>query len=373
MPQKPLHIISFDNPYPPVYGGAIDVFYKIKALHAAGYKIFLHCFVDDEFADHAVLNQFVSELYIYKRRYKSLKWFSLTPLPVLSRFHKDLLLNIGKNDAPLLFEGLQTTYILNKHQFKDRKIYLRLHNLEADYFSGLSKSETSFIKKILYRVESAKYGMYQKIMSKFDAVFTLSKYETEVVNTEFKNAHYVPVFHGNEKVAPLSEFGKYAIYHGDLRMSDNKKAALFLVNVFKKIPEYSLIIASNKGKKIVERQIGEVPNVTFSNIKNEAHLDELLANSHLSVMLSFQQSGTKLKAVNSLYKSRFCIINNNMIDDENIRNLCTVAETESDFIAAVNTLKNQPYQENEHRTAVLRNILNDELNALKIKEIIENI
>ncbi len=32
MPDKYLHIISFDIPYPPNYGGVIDVFYKLKAL-----------------------------------------------------------------------------------------------------------------------------------------------------------------------------------------------------------------------------------------------------------------------------------------------------------------------------------------------------
>ena len=31
-------------PYPPNYGGVIDVFYKIKSLHAIGIKIILHCF-----------------------------------------------------------------------------------------------------------------------------------------------------------------------------------------------------------------------------------------------------------------------------------------------------------------------------------------
>ena len=39
-----LHIISFDVPYPPSYGGVIDVFYKIKAFYEAGIKIHLHCF-----------------------------------------------------------------------------------------------------------------------------------------------------------------------------------------------------------------------------------------------------------------------------------------------------------------------------------------
>ena len=42
--QTQLHIISFDVPYPPDYGGAIDVFYKLKALNQEGVKIHLHCF-----------------------------------------------------------------------------------------------------------------------------------------------------------------------------------------------------------------------------------------------------------------------------------------------------------------------------------------
>jgi len=41
---KHLHIISFDVPYPTDYGGAIDVFYKIKALHKLGIKIHLQTY-----------------------------------------------------------------------------------------------------------------------------------------------------------------------------------------------------------------------------------------------------------------------------------------------------------------------------------------
>lgn len=38
-----LNIICFDVPFPADYGGAIEEFYKIKSLHAAGVKIYLHC------------------------------------------------------------------------------------------------------------------------------------------------------------------------------------------------------------------------------------------------------------------------------------------------------------------------------------------
>ena len=45
MPEKRLHIISHDVPWPADYGGVVDLFYKLKALHAEGIKIKLHCFL----------------------------------------------------------------------------------------------------------------------------------------------------------------------------------------------------------------------------------------------------------------------------------------------------------------------------------------
>jgi len=44
---KKLHIVSFNIPYPPNYGGVIDVFYKIKELHQLNIEIYLHCFEYD--------------------------------------------------------------------------------------------------------------------------------------------------------------------------------------------------------------------------------------------------------------------------------------------------------------------------------------
>ena len=68
MQNKALHIISFDNPFPPKYGGVIDVFYKIKALHSLGVKIYLHCFVDEIPMVDSDLKIFVEKVYYYKNR-----------------------------------------------------------------------------------------------------------------------------------------------------------------------------------------------------------------------------------------------------------------------------------------------------------------
>ena len=39
-----LHVVSFQVPFPPDYGGLIDVYYKLKALKKAGCSIVLHTY-----------------------------------------------------------------------------------------------------------------------------------------------------------------------------------------------------------------------------------------------------------------------------------------------------------------------------------------
>lgn len=365
MQNKSLHIISFDNPFPPDYGGAIDVFYKIKAFYDLGFKIYLHCFYDERSVVSEELKVITEAVYLYKKNRNISFFFSAIPFGIKSRFHNDLVKNIEKIDAPIFFEGLQTTMLMHKVSLPNKK-YLRLHNLESNFYEGMSSSETSWFKKFTYYFESKKYGNYQKILNEFDHVFALSMYEYDAVKAVTNKGAYVPVFHGNTKMASVSDYGDYAFYHGDLRLSDNKKAVQFIINVFKEIPEYPLIIASSNGKEFVENQIKDISNIEFVNIEKELHLVTLLEKAHINVMLSFQQSGTKLKVINSLFKSRFCLINSNMIDDERILELCEIAATKEEFILKIKELKSKPFLDTNNREEVLLDVLNDTKNAKKI-------
>lgn len=370
MQKTKIHIVSFDNPFPPKYGGIIDVFYKIKALHQLGVEITLHCFVDLIPNHNPELECFTKKIFYYKRKYNIREFFSKTPFSVISRKHKDLFHNLNLDNSPIFFEGLQTTYILKKNKFEGRKLFLRLHNIEEKYYRGLSKSESVFLKKAAYYFESKKYQNYQNIISEFDAVFTLSNFETQFIKQHYKKGNYVPVFHGNDTLIKCSEFGDYAFYNGDLRISDNKRAVEFLISVFKKIPDYKLIIASSMSTDSLQVNCESVKNILFVKLKSQSHLDNFLKDAHINVMFSFQQSGTKLKVINALFKSRFSIINNNMLDDFDLKNLCVVAENESEFIDAVNVLKYKPYLDFENRKIILEKVLKDTQNAKKIIEII---
>ena len=368
MQTKSIHIISFDNPFPPNYGGVIDVFYKIKALHSIGFKIYLHCFYQNRNQVSEELSAITEEVFLYKKNRNPFFLFSKIPLPVISRFHHDLAKNIAKIDAPIFFEGLQTTMILQKVHLPNQK-FLRLHNIESDFYAGMSKNETNYFWKIMYHFVAQKFIGYQKIISNFNHVFTLSCYENEVVKNITNQTDYVPVFHGNQHQF-LSKKGKFALYHGDLRLADNKKAAKFLIEVFKEIPDYQLIIASSNGKKMVETKAKNLSNVTFVELNASNQLTDLFSEAHINVMLSFQRSGTKLKVVNSLFNGRFCLVNKNMIDDVTVLNLCELAETKQEFVAKINELKNKEYQENEKRNQVLSTVLNDIENAKKIEKLL---
>ena len=370
--EKHLHIISFDNPFPPNYGGVIDVFYKIKALHQLGIKIYLHCFCLERNQVSDELKGITEKVFLYPKNRNPLFLFSPIPMSVISRFDKKLIKNITNIDAPILVEGLQSSMIINRFDFKKRKVFLRLHNIESNFYAGMSSNETSILKKILYRVEAYKYKNYQNKINRFEHVFGLSHYECDFLATQTKNWSYLPVFHGNEINNQLSEFGDFALYHGDLRLADNKKAAAFCISLFKKIKDFKLVIASSNGKEFVKNLIGESENIEFIELENHEHLETLLNKAHLNILLSFQKSGTKLKIINALHRSRFCLINENMVDDEQILKLCEVATTEEEFIDAINRLKSKPYLDNEIRKSTLNKVYNDAENATKIGKVIWN-
>src|SRR5688572_11291711 len=95
--QKLLHIICHDVPWPADYGGVVDLFYKIKALHDEGVKIKLHCF-DYGRGHQDELSKYCEEVNYYQRLSK---WKSISlskPYIVRSRENPLLLENLLKDD-----------------------------------------------------------------------------------------------------------------------------------------------------------------------------------------------------------------------------------------------------------------------------------
>ena len=71
-----------------------------------------------------------------------------------------MLINLEKDEYPILLEGIHCSYPLFTGRFKNRKIFLRLHNVEHKYYSNLAVNETNIFKKI--SVDPHKYDFVKQ-------------------------------------------------------------------------------------------------------------------------------------------------------------------------------------------------------------------
>ena len=370
--KKTIHIVSFDVPFPANYGGVIDVFFKLKALHRLGLKIILHTFEYGK-GKSTELEKYCEQIFYYKRSKSPLNLLSSKPFIVKSRSNSNLIKNLLKDQNPILFEGLHTTYPLNDYDFKNRIILIRTHNIEHKYYLGLAKSESKLHRKSFFKQEAKKLKSYEKILQKATYILTISPYEQRYFKNKFGNkAKYIPVFHKNNNVKNLSGKGKFALYHGDLRVADNFKACKFLFEVFKDL-EYPLIVAGNYKHPDIVNEIKLYKNISFVKPDESKKLEELFKETQVNVLPTFQKTGIKLKLIYALFESRFCVVNNAMVEDTGLENLCKIADCNTEFKEKIRWCFENEYgkDEIEKRKKTLRQFDNQK-NALKIINLIAN-
>lgn len=369
---KELHIISFNYPYPPSYGGIIDVYYKIRALSDLGVKIHLHCFVDSipEKIDPEV-KECIENIFFYQKKKNPLLYFSGKPFAAVIRNSEVLIQNLKKTPAPILFEGLQTTSVIEYLKDYKQPLYLRYHNNEAEYYKGLSLSEKNIFKKVIYSIESSKYTGYQKqLLKKFRTIFCLSEKEYKEVEFYSKNAQLVHIFHGNASVRQLDKKGGYFLFHGDLTTADNKKALNETIDLFKTLPQYQLIVASDRASEDIKKKISVIENISLTPIQTTENLHQLLENAHANILISYQNSGTKVKLFNTLYNSRFIIMNGNITDDPVLTDLCLYGADMNEIRQQVILSAEKEYHDAEKRKEILEKNHSDKTKAEEIVRII---
>ncbi|MCA0932816.1 hypothetical protein LCM02_10170 [Lutimonas saemankumensis] len=328
---KKIHIICFDVPYPADYGGVIDSFYRIKLLSDEGYQIHLHIFHYGR-EPQPVLTDYCKEVYYYRRKTSPINGLGLLPYIVKSRKSEELIENLKKVKAPILFEGLHTTLIIKKDLFKDRKLLVRMHNIEHEYYQELMKSENNLFKRIFYRIESSRLKRYEKILNKVDFILPISNTDSAYLSEKYgEKVKLLPAFHSSEKMHELSKKGYFGLYHGNLKVKDNIRTALYLIDIFKKI-DFPFIIAGQTDNTKLLSRIDAYRNLSFIELKNDAQLRELFHRAQVNVFFTRNKSGVKLKLINALFQSRHVIANQKMIHGSGLEPLCIEANTTDQII-----------------------------------------
>ena len=334
---KHLNVISFDIPWPASYGGVIDVYYKLKALNESGVKIILHCYEYGRERSKE-LNKICHEVHYYKRNIYKNPFYGKLPYIINTRNTKELIDNLQKNDYPILFEGLHTCYYLNDLRLKDRIKIVRTHNIEHEYYSNLELVETNYFKKYFFKVEAEKLKKFQQNLSHASYIAPISPSDVTYLSKRFKNVFHLPPFHENEHINHCSEKGEFILYHGNLGVGENDEAAKYLVReVFCNIKKPVIIAGNNPSKQLVN-MLASYKHIKIINNYNTEQIIDLIKQAHINVLPTFQATGIKLKLINALYNSRFCIVNNPMVKNTGLEPLCYIENTSQGMVKRIEEL-----------------------------------
>jgi hypothetical protein len=367
--KKALNIITLDTPYPDNYGGIIDIFQKIKSLHKLGINIHLHCFSKDKKKSRE-LEKYCQSVSYYKRQKNWQKWFSFTPFIVKSRDSKHLLKNLLKNKFPILFEGIHTTYLADHKELVSRKLFLRNHNIEENYYHALYKKESNVFKKIFFYSEYLKLKKYENSLKSIDSVFSI----TEKDNTYFSQFYYselVQVFHQEKEVKSKEGKGNFALYHGNLSVLENQEAALYFIkNIFNEI-DYPLVIAGKNPTNELKSEIEKNEKIKLVENPSDKQINDLIGSAHINILSTNQETGIKLKLLKSLFLGRHCLVNNKMLHGTELSYFCNIANSKTEWKEQINNLQKNTFAKKDvYKRSKIKELYNNQEEAKKIIEFI---
>lgn len=366
--RRRLHVVSFQVPYPPTYGGVIDVYYKLKALHDLGIAVTLHTY---QYRHNPApeLETVTDKVYYYPRPTGIMPQLSCLPYIVNSRRSPELLERLCQDQVPILFEGLHTCYFLDAPQLKDRIKLVRAHNTEHRYYARLGMAAFPKPSSAFFFIEAVRLKRFEKILSHAQAILAITPEEERYFARTYPKVPTinVPCFFDNSGLkssgnstevqeqelktetgqAPRtrtdSNPGKatpYLLYHGNLSVDENIHAVRYLLRKVYSLLEMTsrppFIIAGRNPGSLLREEIAHTPGAILIANPSQEEMDRLIAHTHIHLLFTFQDTGFKLKLIHALAKGPgFCLVNPPMVSDSRIGELCTIVSSAQEAAQAI--------------------------------------
>lgn len=371
MAKKQLHIVSFDVPFPPDYGGVTDVFYRIKALHEAGIAIHLHCF--DYGRGKAIPLQHYCASVNYYERQEGHKSFSLSlPYIVGSRSNVQLWEQLQQDDIPILLEGIHCTYGLHAGLINSKRVAIRLHNVEHAYYKQLAQWERSLVKKAYYHHESRLLSRYEKALAPNNRFLCISTNDATVYKRQLKAAEtqYLPAFIPQQLVHSKPGTGTFCLYHGNLSVAENEKAAIWLLEKVFNDLELPFVVAGKNPSPRLLQLAHKRPHTCIVENPDDAEMNDLIEKAQVHILPAFTTNGVKLKLLHALFSGRHVIANDEMVNGTGLEHLCHLANNAAYFKYTIYRLFHLAFKETdaENRQGALLERFSNGANARKLIE-----
>jgi hypothetical protein len=341
-------MISFDVPYPADYGGVIDVFYTIKELHEANIGVILHCFEYGR-GEQKELEKYCQEVHYYSRSTGHKGVSANLPYIVSSRTDESLLERLLLDEHPILLQGIHCTYLLNDPRFAGRKILTRLMNVEHEYYHHLGKTCSSLLKKMYYYRESRLLKKYEHAIADKTTFIAISETDAEYYRKELSAKHVVsiPAIHPYDEITSKEGIGCYCLYHGNLSVPENEKAAVWLAReVFNDLKVPLLVAGKNPSSKL-QRILSDHSNICLVADPSEQEMQDMIQKAQINIIPSLNNTGLKLKLLNALFNGRHCVVNDAAVKGTHMQAACHIAGNAEGFKSIIIQLYHKPFSDDE--------------------------
>ncbi|MEN6328048.1 MAG: glycosyltransferase [Syntrophomonas sp.] len=344
--------VSFLNPYNKyVTGGSEDIRRRIEVL--AGEHNIVHVFALDKkkYLDSSNVPSSI-DIKTYGRHLKIGRSIFKLPFPIISRYNRNMIKDLTdfvEPDSIIIVEGLQGALIWNclpSNIRNNNYSIMRLHNIESNYYNAMSKSSSSFLRSLVYRITSFQYECLESsCFDEFDEIHAISCDEVDELIAFYprlapKIKWAPPIALPQRKVKAKNESSKMIIgYFGDLRLPINSEGvSWFIEEVLPLISDRYNVefhIAGHDSAKYAD-----IPGViTLGFVKN---LEDFINTLDVVVVPIRQGAGVKIKMIDSIAFGIPLITTSVGIEgtDSTIRDGVWLAENSTEFLAAIDYIFN---------------------------------
>ncbi|MBO9620383.1 MAG: glycosyltransferase family 4 protein [Niabella sp.] len=348
--EKELHIICPDVPCPADYGCVIDIMNRIRALHAAGIRIHLHYFSDNQCTIPIELTSFCRSVYLYAPRAKKQCGNNALPYNIAARINDLLIGRLNADDHPILIEGLSCTGIIPFLKNIRRSVCIRMHTNEELYYKALAQTSSGIFKKFYYAAEGRHIKKYIATLPKQTLLACVSEPDRFFFKElGFNNAFFLPTFPNWQRVNSLEGIGTHCLFHGTLSVPDNEQAALWLLHkVFNKV-RVPFIIAGKDPSRQLQKAAALCEHTCLVSNPCESEINDLVQKAHINILPNLNKNctGTRLKLLHALYSGRHCVTTPSMIAESGLEATCHIGTTPNALASIISQLYYKPFEADE--------------------------
>ncbi|HYM94960.1 MAG TPA: mannosyltransferase, partial [Chitinophagaceae bacterium] len=200
----------------------------------------------------------------------------------------------------------------------------------------------------------------------------VSEKDIQLLRKEYhlQNVFFIPTFPAWQTVKGNEGIGNFCLYHGNLSVPENEKAATWLLQkVFTQI-KIPLVIAGKKPSKKLEKQAHFCQHTCLVANPSETEMNDLVRKAHIHVLPCFNKNitGIHLKLLHVLFEGRHCIVNDPMVEGTGLEAACHVGTNANAFASIITQLYHQPFtpEEIQLRKRLLGDTYNNEINTRRL-------